>query len=443
MLATASLSDWLSWIEKLHPQEIELGLERVQSVGRQLGLLHFDCPVITVGGTNGKGSCVATIQAVLEEAGYRVGAYFSPHLQQYNERIRIAGEYVSNDALCEAFCAINHARGAISLTYFEWGTLAALWLFQKAKLDAVILEVGLGGRLDAVNIVDPTVSVITTIDLDHTEWLGSDRESIGHEKAGIFRAGKPAVCGDFSPPQILREISDVLKAPLYCQDVDFGYDDSLFAQAASSELTERGQGRWVFWYRQPTAILAEPFKRIELPATQFLRQNVSTALMTIMLLADTLSISEEAISRGVASAFLPGRFQKIAKNPQVILDVAHNAQGCQQLCNQLRAKPFTGTTYAVVGMLQEKNHFESFKSLVSTIDHWFVANLDTPRGCSASVLAETLTLLQAAHVKVFTSVLQAYQEALNIAQVNDRIVVFGSFYTVEPILSRPPSIGKK
>jgi dihydrofolate synthase/folylpolyglutamate synthase len=431
--AKNALSDWLSWIEQLHPQEIELGLERVSTVGERLGLLHFQCPVVTVGGTNGKGSCVATMEAVLKEAGYRVGAYFSPHLQRYNERIRIAGDYVSNDALCEAFDAINQARGDISLTYFEWGTLAALWLFQKAKLDAVILEVGLGGRLDAVNIVDPTLSVITTVDLDHTEWLGSDRESIGKEKAGIFRAGKPAVCGDFNPPKTLQEIADVLKAPLYCQGVDFGYDSPLFAQGDLNAV-EPDAYKWVFWCGQS--------RRIVLPPTQFLQQNVSTALMALILLTETLSISEEAICRGVSRAFLPGRFQKISEHPQVILDVAHNPQGCQQLSRQLKAKPFTGVTYAIVGMLQEKNHVESLKSLITTIDHWFVANLDTRRGCSACTLVETLKLLGAKHVSVFTSIPEAYQEALNIAQINDRIVVFGSFYAVEPVLRTLPSIGK-
>ena len=409
------IDSWLSYIEQLHPKTIDLGLERVETVAKHLNLLTTNCPVITVAGTNGKGSCVATLSAILSAEGYRVGAYFSPHLERYNERIQIAGEPVSDEVLCTAFTAIDLARQAISLTYFEWGTLAALWLFKQAKLDVLVLEVGLGGRLDAVNIINPDISVITTIDLDHTEWLGCDRESIAKEKVGIFRAGKPAVCGDVNPPQSIVQKAKELAIPLYCQGIDFGYHIE-------------GEN-WRLWG-------IENLKNVLLPMPRLLPQNVATALMAVTLLKEKLPISIEAISKGLINAFLPGRFQVLKQDPRVILDVAHNPEGCRKLAERLKAEEqVAGKTYAVIGMLADKDHEKSLKPLLPCIDKWYVGSLYGERGLAADKLAKILYGIGVSAVGEFTTVFEAYQSALNQATVHDRIVVFGSFFTVSQILS--------
>lgn len=407
-----TLNVWLAYIEKLHPNPIELELDRVQIVGKRLELLNPTCPVIAVAGTNGKGSCVTILESILACQGYRVGAYLSPHLERYNERIHIGGNQATDQALCEAFAAIELARQNISLTYFEWGTLAALWLFKKAQLDILILEVGLGGRLDAVNIVDADIAVITTIDLDHTEWLGVDRESIGKEKAGVFRPEKPAVCGDLNPPQSVYEAALALKTPLYCQGTHFGY-------------TVSGEN-WQFWRETITSDL--------LPIPPLLLQNAATALMALELLKSELFISIEAIKQGLAKAFLPGRFQILAKHPMIILDVAHNPEGSRKLCEQLKMTPVKGKTHAVVGMLKDKNHPQSLKPLVACVDKWYTATLECERSASSESLAKTLSTLNAADISQFQTIAQAYKTVLNHATVHDRIVVFGSFYAVSPIL---------
>ena len=406
------LNTWLAYIEKLHPNTIDLGLDRVQAVGEKLGLLNPACPVITVAGTNGKGSCVTILESIFSSQEYRVGAYLSPHLERYNERIHIAGNWAIDAELCEAFAAIESARQKISLTYFEWGTLAALWLFKKAQVDILVLEVGLGGRLDAVNIVDPDIAIITTIDLDHTEWLGMDRESIGKEKAGIFRSGKPAVCGDLNPPQSIQETALALNTPLYCQGTHFGY-------------TVSGEN-WQFWREN---IMSDP-----LPLSPLLLQNAATALMAIELLKDKVVISVDAIKQGLTKAFLPGRFQIVAKHPTIILDVAHNPEGCRKLCEQLKMTPVKGKTHAVVGMLKDKNHEQSLKPLIACVDKWYTAPLECERSASSESLAKTLSALKAADISQFQTVAEAYKTVLNHVTVHDRIVVFGSFYTVSPIL---------
>lgn len=414
MATNLTLKAWLHRVEQLHPKTIDLGLERIQVVAKRLEVLSIDSPVITVGGTNGKGSCVATLTAILTAQGYRVGAYFSPHFQTYNERIHIAGKFVSDDALCKAFSTIDKVRQDISLTYFEWGTLAALWLFKEAKLDALILEVGLGGRLDAVNIIDPNISVITTIDLDHREWLGSNREMIGKEKAGIFRRGRPAVCGDFDLPQSVYDVAQKLEVPLYCQGRDFGY-------VVEDE-------NWSFWSNAN-------FNHEKLPIPQLLLQNVSTALMALSLLRDILPISDKAIPEGLIKAFLPGRFQIINKKPLVILDVAHNPQSCEKLADRLKNEGcVTGKTYAVVGMLADKDHVASLNPLLVCIDEWYVASLSGERALLAGQLSAILRESGANSIYQFNNVVEAYQAALSQATVDDRIIVFGSFHTVGPVL---------
>lgn len=405
--------NWLNYIEKLHPKTMDLGLKRIQIVAQRLGILPFDCPVITVAGTNGKGSCVATLESIFTAAGYRVGAYYSPHLQYYNERIRIMNQMVTDHALCEAFSAIESARDDISLTYFEWGTLAALWLFKKANLEVVVLEVGLGGRLDAVNMIDADVSVITTIDYDHMEWLGNDLESIGKEKAGIFRQKKPAVFGDFRLPNSVRDIALTLNTPLYRQGIDFGY--------------EIQNNAWYFWHNE--------IKTPLLPIPSLLLQNVATALMVLTLLNSRLPISNPALLKGISCAFLPGRFQKISDHPLIILDVAHNPASCQQLAIRLQQTSIKGKTYAIVGMLSDKDPIQSLAPLLPTIDVWHVTSLPGERGAPASRFTPILKNLGACCVYPFDSVIDAYQDALNQATINDRIVVFGSFHTISPILN--------
>lgn len=412
MLKKSTLPRWLNYITHSHPKTIDLGLERAKTVANSLQLLSFNCPIIVVGGTNGKGSCVATMEAILTEEGYSVGAYFSPHLARYNERIRIKGKMVKNHSLCEAFAAIDSAKANISLTYFEWSTLAALWLFKKATLDAIILEVGLGGRLDAVNILEPSISVITSIDYDHTEWLGDNLESIGREKAGIFRPQKPVVYGESNPPKSIDEKIAALEAPFYRQGVDFGY---------------RIEGnQWRFWHKNTTSNL--------LPIPRLILQNVTTALMALTLLQEKLPLSAESIIKGLKKVFLPGRFQEIAQNPTVILDVAHNPAGFRQLSEKLDKMPIAGKTYAVTGMLTDKDHKKSFAALLPLIDIWHVATLTCERGASASQLVNTLSSLGAKTAYAFESILKAYEAALNVANINDRIIVFGSFYAVTPIL---------
>lgn len=410
----STIHSWLDYIEQLHPKTIDLGLERVETVAKSLNLLTTNCPVITVAGTNGKGSCVVTLAAILSAQGYRVGAYFSPHLERYNERIQIEGKPVSDEALCSAFTAINVARQAISLTYFEWGTLAALWLFKQAKLDVLVLEVGLGGRLDAVNIMNPDISVITTIDLDHTEWLGRDRESIAKEKAGIFRVGKPAVCGDLNPPQSIVQKAKDLKIPLHCQGIDFGY---------------RIEGKnWQLWG-------IENLKGVVLPMPRLLLQNVATACMVLTLLKEKLPVSIEAISKGLINAFLPGRFQVLKKHPCVILDVAHNPEGCRKLAERLKTEEqVAGKTYAVIGMLADKDHETSLKPLLACIDKWYVGSLYGERGLPAAQLSRILEKMGVPAIDGFSTVLEAYQSALSQVTVHDRIIAFGSFFTVSGVL---------
>jgi dihydrofolate synthase / folylpolyglutamate synthase len=410
---TFDLQNWLNYIENLHPKEMDLGLKRIRIVAKRLDVLDLNCPVITVAGTNGKGSCVKTLESILTAEGYRVGAYYSPHLQHYNERIHIAERIVTDNNLCEAFSTVNSARKNISLTYFEWGTLAALWLFKKASLDIAVLEVGLGGRLDAVNIIDPDIAVITTIDYDHMAWLGDNLESIGKEKAGIFRNGKPAVFGGFELPNSIRDAALSLNSALYCQGIDFGY------------TTENGE--WHFWHAD---------KRIpHLPIPTLLLQNSATALMALTLLENKRPISRKAISEGLAKAFLPGRFQQIAHNPSVILDVAHNPASCQQFSVRLQQTAIKGKTYAIIGMLSDKDHTKSLIPLLEIVDDWYVTNLACPRGAPSFELTKALTSLGIKTTRSFESVIDAYTAALNKAQINDRIIVFGSFYTVAPLLN--------
>lgn len=408
-MAHTHLNDWLARLEVLHPKAIDLGLNRVTRVAEILQLFPFPHFVITVAGTNGKGSCVALLEAMLLESEYRVGAYTSPHLFSYNERLRVQGEVIDEKRWCDAFQVVDEARDHTSLTYFEFGTLAALWLLTQMKLDVVILEVGLGGRLDAVNSVDADLAIITTIALDHTEWLGSDREAIGKEKAGIFRSHKPAICGDFATPDTVLEYAKQQSVPLYCQGQDFGYMTDLSA--------------WSWWGGQ--CYLAN------LPLPLLALQNAATVLKAVELLTDQFAITRTAIEKALTHTTLPGRFQLVLiEERQCIFDVAHNPAAANYLAERLRQHHCAGKTYAVWAMLADKDMMNTAKPLQDIVSAWYVANLDVPRGASQHRLVECLQDLGVQSIYAHDVVALAYQDAIAKSQPGDRIVIFGSFYTV-------------
>jgi dihydrofolate synthase/folylpolyglutamate synthase len=424
-----TLDAWLAHLEAAHPVGIDMGLTRIGKVKDALGL-KFDCPVITVGGTNGKGSTCAILETILLRAGYRVGCHTSPHLLMFNERARIDGADARDAELLEHFEAVEQARASlpepVSLTYFEFTTLAILHLFASRGLDAVVLEVGLGGRLDAVNIVDTDCAVITSIDIDHTDYLGDTREKIGFEKAGIFRPGKPAVCGDPSPPQSLIDHAEAIGADLWLVGRDFRYE----AQPGN----ERQQ--WSYIGReQRRSALAYPALR---GANQLI--NTSAALAALESLRDRLPVSAQDIRLGLANVELPGRFQVLPGKPQIILDVAHNPHAAAVLAQNLGNMGYFPYTYAVFGAMRDKDIEGVVKQLKGEIDHWNVTALPTPRGASPEQLESALREIGVnegpdSSVARFETPAEAFQDALSRASENDRIVVFGSFYTVAGVMA--------
>ena len=412
--STTPLQDWLAYLETCHRKSIDLGLDRITQVAKRLDVLTFACPVITVAGTNGKGSNVALTAAILTAAGYRVATYTSPHLIHYNERIQIAGQCVSDQALCHAFTQIESLRANVSLTYFEFTTLAELWLFkQQSHLDAIILEVGLGGRLDAVNCVDADLAIISMIDLDHMEYLGDTREAIAKEKAGILRRYKPCVCGDFAIPQSILEHAQSLASPLYRQGFEFDY---------------KIQGSSWSWQSQHHSLIDLPLPRIDL-------QNAATVLQAIELLSDRFSITSAAIKEGLKRVFLPGRFQCIEKNSRrIIIDVAHNPAGGRCLAKRLLHSVCAGKIHALVGMLADKDIVNTLRPLLSQVDYWYVSDLTVPRGASAQHLKQVLMSLQGMPVILeFSRPDLAFQHAYQSLQKNDSLLVFGSFHTAAAI----------
>ena len=407
------LQDWLNWQESLSPKEIDLGLDRVSAVLQKLEFsANFFCPVISVAGTNGKGSCVAFIESILHQSGVTVGSYTSPHLFKYNERIRINQQPVSDAVLCDAFDVIDKARGDIALTYFEFGTLAALVVFKKFKIDVAVLEVGLGGRLDAVNVIDADVSVITSIDIDHVDWLGDDIEVIAREKAGIMRSGKPAVVSIFSPPASLLDFARNNDVPLTRLGQDYLY------QGVSGK-------RWQL--NAANLQLAD----LPVPALKggFQLQNASAAIMAITLLGQGLEADN--IARGLQQVVLAGRYQQIEDSPQVLVDVAHNEQSARMLCDVLSETPVSGKTIAVVAMLADKAVAEVLAAVQPEIDCWVSAGLSTGRAMSAKNMAQAVRAVHSdVKLSVCKSVAEACIKARTLASENDRIIVFGSFYTV-------------
>jgi len=403
-----SLAEWLAFIERQHPEPIALGLDRVADVLQRIEA-NMDCPIITVGGTNGKGSTCAMLESILQAGGYRTGLYTSPHLLRYNERVRIAGSETEDAALCDAFAAVESARAKVPLTYFEFATLAALFLFSRAKLDAAVLEVGLGGRLDAVNAVEADCAVLTSIGVDHVEFLGNTREAIGREKAGIFRRGRPAVVADPDPPRSVLSAD----AQLLLIGRDFGYVN---------------QGtQWSWWGSSgKRSGLAHPALR---GAMQL--RNASAALMALDCLRERLPLAMQDVRRGLAEVALPGRFQMLPGRPQVVLDVAHNPEAAAVLAANLGDSGYARQTIAVFGMLRDKDIAGVVRVMASRITRWHLATLGGPRGAEAGFLEKILIQEKIqAPVHAHANVGAALAAAKSEAGESDKIVVFGSFLTV-------------
>ncbi len=414
------LTDWLDYQQRVHPRAIELGLDRVRAVWQRLGAPRPAPTVITIGGTNGKGSTVAFLEAMLRADGKRVGAYTSPHLLRYNERVRIEGEEAGDAALVDAFERIEAARGDIALTYFEYGTLAALMLFADAKLDVALLEVGLGGRLDAVNLIDADAAIVTTIDIDHQDWLGNDRDSIGREKAGIFRARRPAIVGDAEPPRGLVEEIARIGADLRLAGRDFGAD----VGAAGWRWTSGDEA------------LALPHPSLDAPCQH---ANAAAAIAALHALRDRLGWNATAIARGVADARVGARLQRFASAPELIIDVAHNPQAARVLARWLEAHAARGRTIAVFGALADKDVRGIVEPLNGVVDAWQLAGLatDSPRGLAVAALGDLVRPASASLdiLGAHDTVPQALAAAFDGAGADDRIVAFGSFFVAAAALT--------
>lgn len=425
-----SLSEWLAYLEQLHPQTIDMGLARVERVRQQLNL-QPDFPVIIVGGTNGKGSVCAMLEAILSCAGYRVGCYTSPHFLRYNERVRVNQQPVDDAALCAAFEQINQARlqCEASLTYFEFGTLAAMHLFCQSAVDVAILEVGLGGRLDAVNIFEADCAVVTSIGLDHMDYLGDTREQIGYEKAGIFRKNKPAICAEADVPVTVSQHAQAIAAQFVHIHQDFGFTEE--------------NDCWHYW---------GPYGRyytLPYPALRGHHQlhNASACLTVLGALQADLPVDMNNIRQGLLAVTLPGRFQVLPGQPFTVLDVAHNLDAAQSLAKNLADIPSIGKTYAVFSILNDKDIAGVVAALKNCVDIWLIAPLDTGRSASVDAILSALSTAGVVQteqcVQVFSDVCSAYVFACDRAGKNDRICVFGSFYTVSAVLADQHSIASQ
>jgi len=441
-----TLDDWLAHCERLHPTTIELGLARVQGVARQMGL-HFDCPVITVAGTNGKGSSCAMLEAILGQAGYRTGLYTSPHLVHFEERCRIRGEIVQAEALLPHFARVEALRGETSLTYFEFTMLAIFSLLAASGLDVVILEVGVGGRLDSVNIIDADCALITSIDLDHMELLGKDRESIGREKAGIMRPGKPVVLSDPVPPQSVVKHAAEVGADLWLLGRDFNFSGDKLqwawagrAGAGPPQVRTAPSGGSAA--REAASVGAQNGRRyagLAYPALRGANQllNAAGVLAALTALRDRLPVTAQAVRNGLGMVELPGRFQIISGQPTLVLDVAHNPHSVGALTENLDAMGFYPCTHAVFGAMADKDLAAMLARVGPLVDRWYFTDLPTARAASGAGL---MARWQAGNTRpdvqalVFGSPVQALQAAIAAADPADRIVVFGSFYTVGAVL---------
>lgn len=410
-----TLGDWLAYLEQLHPSAIDMGLERSQQVAARLGAGRPAPRVVTVTGTNGKGSTCAFIAALLKAQGLKVGVYSSPHLLRYNERVQIDGLEATDEQLCEAFAAVEAARGDTSLTYFEMGTLAAFWLFSRSALDAVVLEVGLGGRLDAVNLVDADLAVVTSIGVDHADWLGNTRESVAFEKAGIFRQGKPALCGDLNPPQPLLDKARELNCPFFLRGRDFDL-----------AYTEQ---RWQWRGVDARGAVVE---LRDLPLLDLPMENAALALQAYLLM--DLPWDAALIAQALQAARIVGRLDRRqfvwnGKRLNILLDVGHNPHAAEYLAERLAARPLAGQRLAVFGLLSDKDLEGVIQPLLPQVRHWAVATLDTARSRPAAELQAALENL-GAPVQSYSSVAQALEGQCAQATADDEILLFGSFFCV-------------
>ena len=410
----ATLDEWLEWQLTLNPTEIRLGLDRVGAVWKKIHPAPITAQVITVSGTNGKGSSVAFLREILTASGYRVGCYTSPHLSRYNERILVDGQEAADGAICGAFEVIDQMRGEIPLTYFEFGTLVALLLFCKADLDVIILEVGLGGRLDAVNIIDADVALITTIDLDHMDWLGNTRETIGYEKAGIMRPGRPAIfAGENVPDSVLRHAREI-GCPLFLAGRDFSFSS-----------TEQS------WEWQ-----AGSSKRHSLPLPtlrgRFQLNNAAAVLMVLEQVKNRLPVDQQGVRSGLLSAKVPGRFELVGKEPVVILDVAHNPEAARALSANLGDMYCAGESVAVFSMLGDKDIDQVVATMSGVVDRWHICPLSTQRAAGIEELQTSLQRsgISPGKISVFPDCVAALAAARDCAGPQGRVVAFGSVYLV-------------
>ncbi len=413
------LQDWLKWQQTLHSQKIELGLDRIAEVANALDILQPNYQVITVAGTNGKGSIVAILESIYHQAGYRVASYTSPHLLHYNERIRVEQKNIDDETLCKAFDLVDQARGEISLSYFEFGTLAAMQIFNDVQPDVAIYEVGLGGRLDAVNILNTDLAIVSSIGIDHVQWLGTTRESIGLEKAGIFRSHRPAICGEEEPPESLVKYAQELDSKLYLINKDYSYhrNENQTWSFNSSKLN---------WENLPIPSLYGD--------TQV--SNAATALMGLLSIDNKMPVTRQSVDRGLNNINLLGRFQRISNSREIILDVAHNLDSAKVMVKNLQDLDPVAKTYAVFAVLADKDVDGIIDSVKGLIDKWFISQLDTERTLNCKKLQKILKQnCPDCNVQDYPSISEAYLAAKQAAGNSSRIVVFGSFLTVAEVLS--------
>ncbi|MGH1463462.1 MAG: bifunctional tetrahydrofolate synthase/dihydrofolate synthase [Neptuniibacter sp.] len=408
-----SLSAWLNWLEACHPSEIELGLDRIRSVAEKLSLNLGASTVVTIAGTNGKGSTIQYLQSIYCQAGYSVGSFTSPHFLEYNERVQLNGQNVSDQCLCDAFARIDQARGEIPLTYFEFGTLAALVIFSDETPDLVLLEVGLGGRLDAVNIVDADISVVTTVALDHMDWLGDNREDIGFEKAGIFREGKPSVCGDLDPPASVTSYAQKIGARLF-------QSGEVFAFKPSDS----------YWDWEGVSNIGEAIKISQIPMPELPLQNASTVLQVLQFIP--LNVSETQVKAGIESARLTGRMQQIkAEETVYYLDVAHNPEAAKHLRDRVDRLP--GRSWLVLGMLADKDCNAVIQIFEPLFEKIYLVSLDVPRGQTAEQLQGCFS--SEVNLTLNKSVTAAIDEIKSANNRPESVIIAGSFFTVAEALS--------
>ena len=417
MKRLSTVNEWLNTINAIHGSEIDLGLDRVKEIAKKLDLLSQSCPLIIVGGTNGKGSTVYGLASIYRAANFRVGMFTSPMLISPLEQIKINGCNVTESQLCEAFNTIEIIRSHITLTPFEFFTLAALWIFKQNNLDVIILEVGLGGRLDAVNILDADLAIITSIDIDHVNYLGPTRDTIAYEKAGIFRSQKPAICGDFNPPPSLFSEAEKKQTELMCQGQAFHFEEQ--------------ETSWSFWCRDS--------QYDDLPLNTLLIQNMATVLMAVTLMQTNLPVNRKAIDKGLLTISLPGRIQIVPGSVTQIYDVSHNPAAVKLLAKKIKNLS-DGKTHAVFSMLADKDIIESIHQIKAAIHHWYVAPLlDVKRAASFLMLKEAFLSAHVQAVTFFSSIEEAYLSAHQKAKEGDNIVIFGSFHTVSSVMTYVPN----